>query len=363
MAARVELPPSEQNLLQDACAAFQQASGRFKATPVAMEVRRERVGAMAMTDGSMRFDLNGRLFDMPFSVKERIGDPADIAKRRKRIANGADRPLLRITRFVPPEQAIALIERGIPFLDTAGNVYLDEPEGMVMITGRPRPARIVQPGSARSTTPKGMQVMYAIATTPGLVAMPYRTISEKAGVALNTVNKAIDDLIARGLVAQKKSGARIVPDWKRFVSEWVNLYPSQLRQRLGSRRFSSTSADWWSRFDFAPFAEKLDLRIGGEAAAEVMTHLLKASRTTIYTRSPVSSQFMVAARLRPDDTGDVEILDTFWPRATDAAATSPAGPPLVNPLLIYADLVATGDSRNLSIAEQIYDEHLLPLQS
>jgi hypothetical protein len=232
-----------------------------------------------------------------------------------------------------------------------------------MSTGRPRPARIVQPGSARSTTPKGMQVMYAIATTPGLVAMPYRTISEKAGVALNTVNKAIDDLIARGLVAQKKSGARIVPDWKRFVSEWVNLYPSQLRQRLGSRRFSSTSADWWSSFDFAPFAEKLDLRIGGEAAAEVMTHLLKASRTTIYTRSPVSSQFMVAARLRPDDTGDVEILDTFWPRATDAAATSPAGPPLVNPLLIYADLVATGDSRNLSIAEQIYDEHLLPLQS
>ncbi|WP_369407752.1 type IV toxin-antitoxin system AbiEi family antitoxin [Trinickia terrae] len=36
--------------------------------------------------------------------------------------------------------------------------------------------------------------------------------------------------------------------------------------------------------------------------------------------------------------------------------------PLVHPLLIYADLLASGDSRNVAAAEQIYDKHLAPLQ-
>ncbi|WP_172176114.1 type IV toxin-antitoxin system AbiEi family antitoxin [Paraburkholderia elongata] len=84
---------------------------------------------------------------------------------------------------------------------------------------------------------------------------------------------------------------------------------------------------------------------------------LKASRTTIYTQSPVRREFMLAARLRPDARGGVEILEAFWPRTSLPATQPPSVHPLVHPLLIYADLVATGDSRSLSIAEQISEDH------
>jgi hypothetical protein len=59
-----------------------------------------------------------------------------------------------------------------------------------------------------------------------------------------------------------------LPDWHRFVVEWVSLYPSQLRHKLGTRRFASASPDWWRSFDFAKFADLLDLRLGVEVAAE-----------------------------------------------------------------------------------------------
>jgi hypothetical protein len=365
MPSSPDLSFAEKRLLDDACLAFGHATGRFKASPLS-SVAAERAAFGTVVDGAIRFEINGKKFDMPVFLKERAGDTGIVASRQLLFSAKSLDPakrLMLVTRYVPAEKANELIRQNVPFLDTAGNVYFDQPEGTVMIVGRPKPAQDIAPGRARSTTPKGLQVMYAIATKPGLVTQPYRAIAEVAGVALNTANLAVDDLIARGLVAERRDGERILPDWRKFVDEWVSLYPSQLRHKLDARRFASMSPDWWRRFDFSPYSETLDLRLGGEAAAEALTHQLKASRSTIYLQSPVTSAFLIDARLRPDERGDVEILEAFWPRPPIKVWESSPERPLVHPLLIYADLVATGDSRNLSIAEQIYDEHLATLHS
>ncbi|WP_233805383.1 type IV toxin-antitoxin system AbiEi family antitoxin [Paraburkholderia sp. HP33-1] len=366
----MSLPPdlsfSERRLLEDACAAFEHATRRFKARPTKRLSARERPALGAIVDGAISFNVNGKNFDMPVFLKERAGETGIVAARALLFPDKSaarQRQFVFVTRYLTPGKANDLISRGVRFLDTAGNVFLDEPEATIMITGRPKPSPVRSVPSARSTTPKGLRVMFAIATTPGLVTQPYRTIAESAGVALNTVNMAVDDLMARGLVAEKRDGERILPDWQRFVDEWVSLYPSQLRHKLGTRRFASASPDWWRSFDFAKFTDLLDLRLGGEVAAEDLTHQLKASRTTIYTQSPVTSEFILKARLRPDDFGDVEILEAFWPRSSVKVSGSIVARPLVHPLLVYADLVATGDSRNLSVASQIYDEHLATLQA
>jgi hypothetical protein len=58
-------------------------------------------------------------------------------------------------------------------------------------------------------------------------------------------------------------------------------------------------------------------------------------------------------QLRAELAGQLEILDTFWnfPGAGDK-------PELVPPLLVYVDLLATLDPRNLEIAKRIREEHL-----
>ncbi|WP_241299937.1 type IV toxin-antitoxin system AbiEi family antitoxin [Burkholderia stabilis] len=351
MPENATLPMSEQHVLDEACAAFARATRRFRARPV-----RVPAAYNAHADAMIRFDVAGQAFEMPAAVSLRVDSLQDALaalRRRGGTAMPGERPLMLVAPYLSTELAAGLTDQAIPFLDTAGNACLIQPEATVMIAGRPRPARMPRRQASRATTPKGLTVMFALATQPGLVAQPYRAVAAASGVALGTVNLAMDDLIERGLVGQRRNGERLIPDWPRFVQEWVALYPSRLRAKLPSRRFASLAPGWWRGFDFASF----DARLGGEPAADLLTHDLKPAAITVYTHGAVSNRLLLQARLRPDARGDVEILEAFWPH-TPALDWREQDVPLVPPLLIYADLVSSGDSRNLAAAEQIHDRYL-----
>ena len=198
--------------------------------------------------------------------------------------------------------------------------------------------------------------MFAIATQPGLVSQPYRTIAQVSGVALST-----------GKPGHRRSA---VP-WACRAEEQRRAHLSRLAEiclpvgqplsdppaiQTWCAALRSTTPDWWRVFDFASF----DARLGGESAADILTHELKAANVTLYSRAPLGSQFLLSARLRPDPRGDVEILESFWPESLERGWTEPGRQPLVHPFLIYADLVASGDSRNLRTATQIYEQYITP---
>ncbi len=345
-----DLSFSEQQTLVTACEAFEEVTQRCKAEPGQI-VRFQS----AIADASVRFSISGKRFDMPVVVKPELNRQwSSTVLHRKHISrpNAHERPLMLITQYVSAKQAAELVAMRIPFLDTAGNAYLDEPEATIMIAGREKPTFIRAPKISRSTTPKGLRVMFALASEPKLVREPYRTIAKASGVALNTVNVAMDDLIVRGLVALKGE-KRVVVDRRRFIEDWVSLYPTRLRPKLGARRFTSSTPDWWRKIDFNDY----DARLGGEAGAESLTQELRSVTVTVYAHSGVMPRFMTAARLRPDERGEVEILEAFWPAtAEDQWQSATSG--LVHPLLIYADLIASGDSRNHLVAQNIYDRFL-----
>ncbi|NTZ83252.1 hypothetical protein FCJ61_09655 [Burkholderia metallica] len=353
MPKNATLPMSEQHVLDEACAAFGRVTRRFNARPV-----RVPAAYRARADAMVRFDVAGQVVEMPVAVSLRVESLAGALAELRRRGGGTapasgERPLMLVAPHLSAELAAGLIDQGIPFLDTAGNVCLIQPEATVMIAGRPKPARTPRRQASRATTPKGLAVMFALATQPGLVAQPYREIAAASGVALGTVNLAMDDLIARGLVGQRRNGERLIPDWPRFVQEWVALYPSRLRAKLPARRFAALAPDWWRGFDFAAF----DAQLGGEPAADLLTHDLKPAAITVYTHGAVPNRLLLQARLRPDEHGDVELLEAFWP-PSPALDWREQDVPLVPPLLIYADLVSSGDSRNLAAAEHIHDRYL-----
>ncbi|VWB63960.1 type IV toxin-antitoxin system AbiEi family antitoxin [Burkholderia lata] len=352
MPANPSLSVPEQHVLDEACAAFESATRRFRARPV-----RVPAACNAHADAMIRFDVAGQVFEMPVAVSLRVESLAGALTEMRRRGGGTaipgERPLMLVAPYLSAELVAGLTDQGIPFLDTAGNACLIQPEATVMIAGRPKPARTPRRQASRATTPKGLAVMFALATHPGLVAQPYRAIAAASDVALGTVNLAMDDLIARGLIGQRRNGERLIPDWPRFVQEWVALYPSRLRAKLPSRRFASLAPDWWRGFDFAAF----DARLGGEPAADLLTHDLKPAAITVYTHGPASNQLLLQGRLRPDERGDVELVEAFWPPSA-ALDWREQDVPVVPPLLIYADLVSSGDSRNLAIADRIHDRYL-----
>ncbi|MEM5382576.1 type IV toxin-antitoxin system AbiEi family antitoxin [Paraburkholderia phymatum] len=338
-----------QQILAGACRAFQSSTRIYKAKPLAAS----RISPEA--HGAIQFDIDGKKLVMPVHLASRANRAnVLLVSDRLQSARVDGRPLMLVAPYVDPDLAMDLIDRNIPFLDAVGNTFIQEPEATIMIMGRPRLPWATGTQTSRSTTSKGLQVMFALATQPGLASEPYRKIAEASGAALSTVNQAVDDLLARGLLVTRKNGERIFPDWQKYVDEWVSLYPTRLRPKLALSTYTATSPDWWRAFDFLKF----DARLGGEAAADLVTQELKAVRVTIYARQNLAADFLKEARLRPSPDGEVEVLASFWREPADFGWDTSPSLPVVHPLLVYADLIASGDSRNLSVAKHVYKRYV-----
>jgi len=65
---------------------------------------------------------------------------------------------------------------------------------------------------------------------------------------------------------------------------------------------------------------------------------------------------LLECKLRKDPAGEIEILNQFWNYDENLGYKD-----LVHPILIYADLIATGNQRNIETAKMIYDEHIIRL--
>jgi len=253
-----------------------------------------------------------------------------------------------VTRYVTPQLAEELRRIDIPFMDLAGNTYINELPIMIFIKGNKLPDRYQQELPTRAFRPAGMRVIYAFLCNPGLEDAPFREIAEKTNVALGTVRWVMDDLNKLGYLLVINPRKRKLIRKKNLLNQWVIEYPIQLRKKLIMGRYRAEDEKWWKYANL----EEVNGFWGGEVAAQLLTDYLKPQIVTIYTHKP-PGKLILLNRLKKDPHGDIEVLRAFW-RINDNELHSN----IVHPLLIYADLLATGDLRNLETARIIYEKEL-----
>jgi hypothetical protein len=267
-------------------------------------------------------------------------------------AGGLPYPLLLAVPHVDAQTAERARELGVGFVDQAGNAHLRGPGLFVFVTGRRAPRRARRRArTPRAFTPGGLRVVFGVLVRPALLGEPFRDIAAATGVALGTVAGVIEDLAERGYVIEEGNGERRLLARQRLAEEWALLYPVRLRPKLVTGRYRAPGPTWW---------EKAQLPVGravwgGEVAADRLTGQLKPAQHTLYVWGE-PGEIIVAHRLRPDDRGDVEILEAFW-EPGHAGEVAPKGD-VAPPLLVYADLMATGDPRNVEVARIVRKEHL-----
>ena len=147
-----------------------------------------------------------------------------------------------------------------------------------------------------------------------------------------------------------KRGRRLANKAK-LIERWVTTYPELLRPKLVLGRYRAVDRDWWKH---APF-QNFQAWWGGEVAAAKLTKYLKPEQVTIYIKGK-PAELLLTNKLKKDPNGDVELLEAFWQINYDWPHTE-----LAPPLLIYADLLATGDARNIETAMMIYEQELAGL--
>jgi hypothetical protein len=316
-----------------------------RTTGLDAEIHPTPVGPNHAVDAILELTTNQRKHRFRVEVKavDRFETPALIKAQGK----AHREPTLLVAPYITREVAERCRQLHLPFIDTAGNAYLEGTGLLVYVAGNTKPIELRQ-DHFRAMNPAGLQIAFALACRPALVQTNYREIAARAGVALGTVGPVMKDLEARGYLRFQKEPDRKLLDPERMVEEWVTHYPVTLRPKLNPRRFRADN----ERLQQADLMQQ-NAYWGGEAAAEKLTRYLKPVQFTIYAREPIA-KLIAAGRMRADPTGNVEILDAFWNFEPEDF------PDVVPPLLAYADLLATHDGRDAEAARMIYEQRIAP---
>jgi hypothetical protein len=254
-------------------------------------------------------------------------------------------PALLVTDYLTPTLADILKERGIAFLDAAGNAYLNHPPLFVWVKGqKPIQPLLNATVTTRTFKPSGLQVLFPLLCNPNWTDRPYREIAQLAGVAHGTVGWVFAELPKLGFIAEVGGKRRLLQP-ERLLQQWVEAYARTLRPRLLLGRFRTDALDWHKTIDPGRYGYLL----GGEPAAARLTHHLRPGTVTLYGPK-LEPRLLLDQRLRADPKGNVEILRRFWKFDNEDQ-------PLLTPLLlVYTDLLAIGDARCLETAKLLHGD-------
>jgi hypothetical protein len=346
---------TELNILGQATQKLCQATGlivEVKGHPVPVAGQKGMVDPDATLH--IRLPKSNKPFQLAAEVKKGPLQRAMIGLMAQHSNRSPEQGIL-VTRYVPPNWADELRELNIQFMDMAGNAFINAPTLYVFIKGnkldkaqRPEP-----PG--RAFRRAGLQVIFAMLCEPGLEKLPFREIAKITQVALGTVGTIMGDLRNLGYLLDMGARGRRLTKKEKLLERWLTAYPEQLRHKqvLGRYRIGDRNQLW--NVDNIKLLDHAYW--GGEVAAAKMTQYLKAKIATIYVAGP-PEKLIIKNRMQKDPHGDIEIIKTFW----DDQGLPPQGhEDMVPPLLVYADLLTTGDPRNIETAKLIYEQNIVRL--
>lgn len=254
-------------------------------------------------------------------------------------------PFLLIGGQIFPNIKEKLKERDINWIDGAGNMYIKTKDHFLFVDHNE--TFHVKDEKYRAFTKTGLKVVFLFLLDEAWLQKTYREIAEATGVALGTIGYVINGLKKRKYLVKEDEKKYQLVRREELIDEWIAAYETELKPKLYKGNFAfldaKQAAEWKNM--------TLDNQTvwGGEAAAELVTGMLRPQVLTLYTRL-TKGNIMKKLRLKPDPDGLIHVYEPFW-NIEDNQEMAP-------PLAIYADLILTGDERNFKIAEKIYAEFL-----
>lgn len=347
MLVTMKIEQQEEEILNQALAAFRAtACNERNGLRIEIEAMEPVADDGYRYDALLRFARDGNTEIFAAEVKKRL-TTATMGAAMNQLERYPRQGLL-VTEYVNPIMAERLRKLDMAFLDTAGNAYLNTPFMYVFSKGNKLAEPLGKTSKTRAFQPTGLKVVFALLCQPALVNAPYRDIATAAGVALGTVGWVMTDLKEQGYLIDMGKRGRRLTERERLVQRWVTAYPEQLRPKLLTGRYTIPDTGIW----MDTVIEDYQACWGGEVAAAVLTRYLRPEHLTIYVKER-TADLQLEMQLRKDPNGNVELLNIFWGKGCEQPDHNVAPP-----LLVYADLLATGDPRNIETAKLIYEQHL-----
>ena len=253
--------------------------------------------------------------------------------------------LIILADYITPKAKELLRHNNIPYVDTAGNMFLRTQNLYVFIqTNQTNREKLKT--NTRAFNKAGLKVIYQFLINPEYLNKPYRFICEKAKVTIATVGVVLKDLLKENYLVRANDKEYEFQNREKLFDEWVTQYNRNLRPKLKRKRYR-----WLNKNENWRKIKLPDKTYwGGANAAERITEYLIADKVEIYTALQFE-EVMKAIKVIPDKEGEIIVTEIFWNNQNNDAE-------LINPMLIYADLLNEVNPRNLETANIIYKNHV-----
>lgn len=253
-------------------------------------------------------------------------------------------PIMLVAERLYPNIKKLLNEAGIDWMDIAGNIHLEEGETLIWIDRHTTTP--IQQKKNRAFTKTGLKVVFLFLHEETWLNKTYREIAEAADVALGNIKHVLDGLKEHEFVYAKNKNVLKLKNREKLLDQWITVFADELKPRIQKGRYNFINKEAEQNWKNLPLDEQDHW--GGEPAADLLTNDLKPMGYILYTQKN-RAELMKKFKLMPDENGKVEIREPYWTVENELPNIAPR-------LVVYTDLMVTGDPRNIKIAEEIYAE-------
>ncbi len=262
--------------------------------------------------------------------------------------------ILVVTKTMFPEVGNRLMSNEINYIDSWGNVFLMHDMAVIHQSGK-KPERIKVEKPGRLFTSAGVKLLFGFLQKPDFVTLPYRYMAIETGVSVGSVGIIVKELKNAGYLIEKSPDEYYLVNRQELLERWVKAYKEVLKPSLHRKSYRFIDSDMIRNFKKFP-VESWECLWGGEAAGSLYTNNLIPGKLTLFAL-PDFWEFQKELKILPDNQRiELDVYDIFWePKAKWYTGNVEN---VVPPLIAYADLITSADSRHQEIAKQIKDEFI-----
>jgi hypothetical protein len=304
-----------------------------------------RKGVLKELDGEIDLLIDNQLCRLFIEVKREIRNHQlpQIQELAKRYKNN----FLLVGEKIFPKIKEELRNNQIPYLEANGNLWLKKENFFVWIDAN-KDLKIEKEKINRAFTKTGLRVIFHFLLDDENVNQTYRELANNTHVGLGNINYIINGLKEDGyLIKLSKTKYKLI-NKKELLEKWMVAYQERLKPTLFMGRFKFLKDEEYIKWKQLQFKNRNTIW-GGEPAGDILTNYLKPGELTIYTEE-TRNDLIKNYRLIPDPNGNIQIYKKFW-ETNDETNIAP-------PILVYVDLMNTGDQRNIETAQKIYNDDL-----
>jgi len=300
-------------------------------------------------DGWLHINYGKDLTMFRFNIKGEVRTTDNLMPVSKRSQPGQ---YLLISQYIPKPVKEQLKQADINYLEASGNCFIKTDRIYLYINDQPV-TQMRLPAEGKLWNTAGLKFLFIMLLQPDILNSSYRQIADAADIALGSVGPLISELEKEGFLIERQVNgekASIVEGREKLLQRWAGAYCNTLKPKLlkGTFRFANQKGiEGWQDIPAKDFIW------GGEAAGAKLTGYLVPNRLSLYTKEDKFA-LMKKLRLIPDENGPVEMMTQFWEDRNVTQNTLGTVPPL----LAYAELWNSFDSRNQETAERIKNKYL-----